>query len=316
MNLNVRQVETDLDYAESVRLRNLIFRHHPVTVAESKAMDDAYPEGKFWARYLAWSDSGTALARLNVREESSAEGPLFYCDTWVFDPLGVDEWISLHKFTESVALERGEGTLMAFAFSYEDVKIAGLEASGYVLKQINPQSEILLDEIDVPRFQSYIDAVKGVEIVPVSEYIRRDPDNWQREFWRLDMDVSYDIPMPMPFKEMPFEDYKGFLDDPNVNFSTRFMALANGKPVGISELQPNQVDPTLGSTFLTGVRKEYRRRGLASALKASALLNAKRLGVKRIVADNEESNPMYQLNLSLGFKHSIDWQFYRKQLTN
>jgi len=312
MNLTIRKVESDHEYAESLRLRNLVFRHNPFTLEESRAMDEAFPKDKFFVRYLGWTDAGVAVARMNVREDSIPDSRLFYCDTWVFPPLGVEEWIEMHRFTESMARTAGEGVLMAFAFSYETTKIAGLEAMGYELKQINPQSEIHLETIDEAKFRSYIDAIAGVEIVSVAEYARRHPDRWMYEYWRLDMDLSYDIPMPTPFKEMPFDDYRKILEDPNVNYTTRFFALVDGHPVGITELQPNRVDPSIASTYLTGVRKEYRRRGIARALKATVLLHARSIGVKRIAADNEEANPMYQLNLSLGFQHSLDWRFYRK----
>jgi len=64
-------------------------------------------------------------------------------------------------------------------------------------------------------------------------------------------------------------------------------------------------------TGLTGVRREYRRRGLATALKSQNIEKAKILGTKQIQTSNEESNPMFQLNLRLGFvaqPADVDWK--------
>ena len=62
---------------------------------------------------------------------------------------------------------------------------------------------------------------------------------------------------------------------------------------------------------LTGVRSQYRRVGLATALKCKSLEAAKHLGAKRVQTSNEENNPMYQLILQLGFRPrpaEVDWK--------
>ena len=56
------------------------------------------------------------------------------------------------------------------------------------------------------------------------------------------------------------------------------------------------------STGLTGVLPEYRRQGLCSAVKIHALWDLKKKGFKKVFTGNEENNPMFQINLMLGFK--------------
>ena len=56
------------------------------------------------------------------------------------------------------------------------------------------------------------------------------------------------------------------------------------------------------STGLTGVLPEYRRQGLCSAVKIHALWDLKKKGFKKVFTGNEENNPMFQINLLLGFK--------------
>jgi predicted GNAT family acetyltransferase len=56
------------------------------------------------------------------------------------------------------------------------------------------------------------------------------------------------------------------------------------------------------STGLTGVLPEYRRQGICSAVKIHALLDLKKKGFKKVFTGNEENNPMFQINLMLGFK--------------
>ena len=56
------------------------------------------------------------------------------------------------------------------------------------------------------------------------------------------------------------------------------------------------------STGLTGVLTEYRRKGICKAVKIHALLDLKKKGFKKVFTGNEENNPMFQINLMLGFK--------------
>jgi len=64
-------------------------------------------------------------------------------------------------------------------------------------------------------------------------------------------------------------------------------------------------------TGLTGVHRDYRRQGLALALKSQAIEVVQQLGARIILTSNEENNPMYRLNLKLGFEAQpadIDWK--------
>ena len=56
------------------------------------------------------------------------------------------------------------------------------------------------------------------------------------------------------------------------------------------------------STELTGVLPEYRRKSICTALKIHALLDFKNKGFEKVFTSNEENNPMYEINLKLGFK--------------
>lgn len=81
-----------------------------------------------------------------------------------------------------------------------------------------------------------------------------------------------------------------------------FVALDQGRYVGMSNLTNENDDPTRLLTDYTGVLPSYRRRGIATALKLHCLAYAEANGVKTITTSNDATNPMYQLNLDLGFK--------------
>lgn len=61
------------------------------------------------------------------------------------------------------------------------------------------------------------------------------------------------------------------------------------------------------------MRRTARRKGVATALKLKALLYAKERGLKVVQTDNEENNPMFQINLAFGFQPSPARLHYRKE---
>jgi GNAT superfamily N-acetyltransferase len=66
-------------------------------------------------------------------------------------------------------------------------------------------------------------------------------------------------------------------------------------------------------TGLTGVRRAYRRRGLALALKVRSLAFAKEQGYRRVITENESNNRgMLHINEELGFVKNPAWIHYVK----
>ena len=60
--------------------------------------------------------------------------------------------------------------------------------------------------------------------------------------------------------------------------------------------------------------RAHRRQGIATAMKVRAIGFAKEYGAKIVETDNEENNPMYFLNLKLGFESQPAWLSFEKHL--
>src|SRR5207253_7614062 len=90
------------------------------------------------------------------------------------------------------------------------------------------------------------------------------------------------------------------IDRPTRKPELFFIALAGDDPVGYATMDDFGRDAHHG---LTAVRREWRRRGVATALKQEQIAAAKRAGFRRLVTGSEERNtPMRNLNAKLGYR--------------
>ena len=126
------------------------------------------------------------------------------------------------------------------------------------------------------------------------------------------MILARDVPRPTEFRPPPFDKYvQNEFEAPLYMPDLWLIAVDGDSYVGMSSLFKSGEDTVSLETGLTGVRREYRRLGLATALKCQNIERAKNLGTRQIQTSNEENNPMFQLNLRLGFwaqPADLDWQ--------
>ena len=89
------------------------------------------------------------------------------------------------------------------------------------------------------------------------------------------------------------------IDRPTREPELFFIALAGEQPVGYATMDNYGADAYHG---LTGVLRNWRGRGVATALKHAQIAKAKNVGFRRLVTASEERNaPMRNLNEKLGY---------------
>jgi GNAT superfamily N-acetyltransferase len=153
----------------------------------------------------------------------------------------------------------------------------------------------------------------GIEILTLKE-LETDPDR-DRKLYDLDWELSQDVPHTEPLTRTDYELWvKMHLRNPNLLPEGYFLAVHNGEYVGLSALWLNQATPDL-FTGLTGVRREYRRKGIALALKLRAVRYARERGAPLIRTWNEIGNRgMLSINERLGFVKQPAWIEYVKTI--
>nr|MDQ4029879.1 GNAT family N-acetyltransferase [Actinomycetota bacterium] len=115
-------------------------------------------------------------------------------------------------------------------------------------------------------------APEGVEIVCVAER----PELWRTVYESVGAQAFQDMALDTPL-DISLEQWeREWITCPEATF----VALAVGEPIGCAGLIPDGDRPSLAENALTAVRRDWRRRGVAVALKRATLAWAAANGIR------------------------------------
>ncbi len=186
-----------------------------------------------------------------------------------------------------------------------DEDLQFIKSLGFAPLMRYPISHLNVENFDFAAFEERVQKTlnSGIEIITAEQIKAEFPEDWIQRLYKLDVEIMRDVPSPIEFVEPPMEDYINFfINHPQVMLEAYFVAREGDQLVGESHLRRKAGQPDMLHTGLTGVLRSHRRRGIALALKIEAIKFAKQYGTKVIDTDNEENNPMYQINVQLGYE--------------
>lgn len=197
----------------------------------------------------------------------------------------------------------GAARLHCWVFSWQPWQSDTLVSLGWETGQRNPQSVARPEGFagDAGAAREAIEAA-GLRLVNLAEWLAERGDEGLREVYEYDMTIMRDVPLPAPWQDIPYDKWKATLEGDRHHWPWTTLAVDGRRVAAKTQLFRNQLLPHIALTGLTGTRREHRRRGLARALKVDSMARAFADGVAEIHTDNEESNPMLELNKALGFQ--------------
>ncbi len=126
-----------------------------------------------------------------------------------------------------------------------------------------------------------------------------------RGMYEVDLEIHPDIPGFEDVAVEPFEDWMAHnMLRPADSPEATFIALAGEEVVGFAKL--SLTAPAAAGHSMTAVKRAWRGRGIAGALKATAINWALANGYTELHTSNEERNaPIKRLNARLGYRPGI-----------
>ncbi len=157
-------------------------------------------------------------------------------------------------------------------------------------------------------------AVRQVQVVTAAELRERHP-HWLAALYDLHTTAAADIPQPEPYTPPTLDEYRQrLLDNPNYLPDGHVLAVDGDRCVGESFVLRSQRLPDVLYQGLTAVRREYRGKGIALALKLRVIEYARRQGYREIRTWNDSLNaPMLRINTALGFVRQPAWITFERR---
>jgi ribosomal protein S18 acetylase RimI-like enzyme len=308
---------TESDYEAIVAVENANYPDAPSSSNEFRFYDETRDPKYLFERILA-EENGRVVgfAKYGQPWWSFEEGKYFFGIE--VHPDWHDKGVAEALYEQVMEALRDCAPTQLISDCVEDqqyiVNLLGTEDYKAVMRV--PRSELDVQLFDGSRFAVICNRVRdaGIRVDNLAVIATQDA-NWKRKLWHLEWELLQDVPTPAPLTRMPFEQWqKRFLGSPNFTFDGQTVAREGDRFVGMSGIWTSEADPKKLYTGLTGVVRSYRRRGIATAMKVNGIRFAQSKGIEVIETDNEENNPMLDLNKQLGFKEKPAFVCYEKEL--
>lgn len=296
--------KTDRDYSGVAEVATAVWPDYPTTVSGLADSDANRDLDLLFGRIVAELDGGIVGFGVYGQPERSQHAGKFFVHAAVHPDrrrLGVGAAI-YDRMVDTLSQRRPTALVASTHDNHADA-LEFLERRGFGIVLRRPVSRLDVRSFDSSRILPASGSfVRGaISIAALSDLMPAVAD-WKRRCWDLEWEVVQDIPMSDAPTRPTFERYAQLLEVPEFEPDSWFVARHGDAWVGMSTLSTDPSAPGVFFTGITGVRRAYRRRGIATALKLRGIEFARSRGGRTIETDNEENNPMLDLNLALGFE--------------
>jgi predicted GNAT superfamily acetyltransferase len=169
--------------------------------------------------------------------------------------------------------------------------------------------------VDFSIFEDVVTRVKdsGIRLVTLPEYEQENPE-YKAAITELTSRIHKDVPGFESVVTTIERLEERVFHNPTLLRDAFILALDTNQLVGMTYVT-RFGNEKVCLTQLTGVIRSHRRRGITTAMKVAAFKTVQDMGFERILTNNEENNPMYQINLKFGFEPGPALFHYVKQMS-
>jgi mycothiol synthase len=315
MRFRIRDFTPD-DYAASAELVSAAFADYPISEKEMRFADAHRDPRCLMRRWIAEGD-GRMVGGAQVGQSEWMYHPQKFHLMVIVHPEQQGQGIGAALYDHLMAQLAPRDPISLQSQAREDCQraVRFLLDRGFVETQRAWESRLDVAGFDFAPFEGAEAraSTAGIEIRPVSD-LQALPD-WSRTLYDLEWELAQDVPHTEELTQPEFAQWeRKHLLNPNSLPEGYFVALDGERMVGMSQLWKSQAGSDL-RVGLTGVRREYRRRGIALALKLATIRFARQRGVPELKTWNEINNrAMLAINEALGFVKQPAWIEYTKKI--
>ncbi|HZF21154.1 MAG TPA: GNAT family N-acetyltransferase [Dongiaceae bacterium] len=209
--------------------------------------------------------------------------------------------------------------ILVWAMSKEDLprRMEFFQRRGFTEKSRSWESRLDLTTANPAGFAGYVENVlrEGVSFTTLAEEQPHGQDSLRRIHELVQL-ITADMPREAAFTPLTYEQWETFsLKNLQLIPEGYFIAKDGANYVGMSNVHRVDNEPRILNQDDTGVIREYRGRGIATALKLKVIEFGKKNGYQTIKTWNDSVNAsMLAINNKLGFRRKVGWILMEKVL--
>ena len=288
--ITVRRCENDVDLGVSVEIYNRVWPHDAVTLEEAHAWSEGNDETLEIVAELDDKVVGSAVAAIGPPRRDR----VFTLITVLPAARRRGVGTALYEAVSAWARDRGRERLDTFAQESDPVGIEYALRRGFVEQSREAGLELRLDGIEAPA----VDPPRGIEIVTLAERPDLAPS-----LYDIACEAFPDVPGAEDEEIRPRDDWvHHHLYAAGNDPAAAWIAVAEGQAVAYAKLRLSPARGMTASHGMTAVKRAWRGRGIAQALKRAQIGWAIEKGIEVLETTNEVRNaPMRAVNLKLGY---------------
>ncbi len=282
------------DEQVSLDVYNEVWSHEKVTLANVHSYKASLTDHLDLLARLDGLPAGSAVAAIQPQQPDR----VFALVTVLAERRRHGVATAIYEAVSDWARERDLDSIEVPVLDNDPESLAFAQRRGFVEERREKGVVLELAEIEPPP----VEPPESVEIVTWAER-----PELARGMYQVALEAYPDIPGFEDDKIEPFEDWlahdmQGSGDKPEATF----VALADDEVIGYAKFSLTEAQPTTAHHDLTGVKRAWRGRGVARALKATQIGWAKANGYEELRTRNDERNaPIRRLNEQFGYRPGI-----------
>lgn len=312
----IREFQSE-DYEGVLHVYNTLWPEHATTLEEMRWDDETWDLGKYvFKRYVTVNDAGVVVGAGEYGHSRYSFHPQkFWVEVSVhpsWQRRGIGSFLYDHIWRELEGLEAQEVRAWAQEGRYEGARF--LERRGFHEKRRTWESTLDLSQFDSSGLSSRHASSEGIEIATWA--MERSTPSAARRLYELHIELMRDVPLLGEYTPPTYDEFEQWnLGSPGHIPEAYFIAEEGQEYIGECVLERQKGLEGGLRHGLTGVKKGYRRRGIASAMKVAALAWAKEAGYTTVRTWNDSANQsMLNINEKFGFEKEPSWITYVKEM--